>query len=485
MKKTLCIGFLTSCLLYVVSGCSDWLDVQPYDKIAEEELFKSEEGFKKLLNGVYLDLNEDDLYGKTLGIEMVEVMGGAYTIGTDQATWGNYIDLSKYEYDTEYWRGRLDAMWDKVYASILNCNKILENMATRKELFTDNNYNIIQGEALALRAMLHFDMLRMFGPVYSRHPEQSSIPYYVHQSMSPGDLLPASEVIDLVVKDLKDARVALANDPILTEGTLMNGTLTGEDNFLCYRALRLNYYAVTGLLARVCLYAGNKSDAFAYATEVIDAANKGIFPFVKSSSVIGTNDPDRIFSTEVLFALSHASRNLLFKNNYDPARLPDYVFRMDNGLMDKYIFGGGLNTGGNQSDYRYRANWTATGNNKYFYKYADMNDTGSIENTMIPMLRLGEMYLIAAESQSDDLSAGVSYINILRKSRDTDSLTSLDQDKLIYEYIRELYGEGQLFYMYKRLFVSVLFSSKASQNPEPSDAIFVVPLPDSETENRQ
>ena len=59
----------------------------------------------------------------------------------------------------------------------------------------------------------------------------------------------------------------------------------------------------------------------------------------------------------------------------------------------------------------------------------------------------------------------------------------LTPEILQYEHIRELYGEGQLFYMYKRLYAPVLFSSKYSMNPQPSDRIFTVPLPDSETEN--
>ena len=69
-----------------------------------------------------------------------------------------------------------------------------------------------------------------------------------------------------------------------------------------------------------------------------------------------TDDPDRIFSSEVIFALSHASRNQLFKNYFDPTRVPNYVFRMDNDLMNNLIFGGTA-TGGNQDDYRYRVNW--------------------------------------------------------------------------------------------------------------------------------
>ena len=151
--------------------------------------------------------------------------------------------------------------------------------------------------------------------------------------------------------------------------------------------------------------------------------------------------------------------------------------------MGNIVFGGGALTGGNQDDYRYRVNWMATGANRYFYKYSYMVDTGNIRNTMIPMIRLGEMYLIAAESVSDDIAAGAPFVNILRSNRGVNNISELTREILQYEYIRELYGEGQLFYMYKRMYSPVMFSSVASMNPEPSDKIFVVPLPDSETEN--
>ena len=73
-----------------------------------------------------------------------------------------------------------------------------------------------------------------------------------------------------------------------------------------------------------------------------------------------------------------------------------------------------------------------------------MTESGRIENTMIPLLRLGEMYLIAAESQSNSLANGVSYINTLRKNRGVSNLQTLTTTLLQYEYIREVYGEGQL-----------------------------------------
>lgn len=474
---------ILACSTLMVS-CDSWLEVKPYDKISEGELQKSEEGYQKMLNGIYIDLNSDALYGQSLSVEMIEVMGGAYAIGTDNSVWGNYKDLSNYQYGTEYWRNRLDQTWNKAYALILNCNKILENIDQNQDLFTGGNYYAVKGEALALRAMLHFDMLRLFGPVYAKDSDKKAIPYYNKQTNSPEPILTAKEVAEKVVADLEEARILLANDPVKTEGTLMSGSQDGTSNFMRYRALRLNYYAVEALLARVNLYMGNKTEAFKYATDVIKTADQGIFPFVDKSLVIGSPaDPDRIFSSEVLFALTNTSRSKIHKNFYDPSRLPNYVFRMDDNLMSNIVYGGAATTGGYQDDYRYRANWIATGSNRYFYKYSDMVANGSIQNTMIPMIRLGEMFLIAAESQSDNLANGVQYVNALRRNRGVANLQTLTPDLLKYEYIRELYGEGQLFYLYKRLNSDIITSSNANKNPKASDLIFVVPLPDSETEN--
>lgn len=482
MKKIL-YTMILACSTMMVS-CNSWLEVKPYDKISEGELQKSEEGYQKMLNGIYIDLNSDALYGQSLSVEMIEVMGGAYAIGTDNSVWGNYKDLSNYQYGTEYWRNRLDQTWNKAYALILNCNKILENIDQNQDLFTGGNYYAVKGEALALRAMLHFDMLRLFGPVYAKDSDKKAIPYYNKQTNSPEPILTAKEVAEKVVADLEEARILLANDPVKTEGTLMSGSQDGTSNFMRYRALRLNYYAVEALLARVNLYMGNKTEAFKYATDVIKTADQGIFPFVDKSLVIGSPaDPDRIFSSEVLFALTNTSRSKIHKNFYDPSRLPNYVFRMDDNLMSNIVYGGAATTGGYQDDYRYRANWIATGSNRYFYKYSDMVANGSIQNTMIPMIRLGEMFLIAAESQSDNLANGVQYINALRRNRGVANLQTLTPDLLKYEYIRELYGEGQLFYLYKRLNSDIITSSNANKNPKASDLIFVVPLPDSETEN--
>lgn len=489
MKMKINIKIITLiCSILIFGACDNWLDVKPYDKIAEEDLFSSQDGFQSLLNGVYIELNDNNLYGSALMVEMVEVMGGCVKVGSDEGKWGDYVDLSGYKYNSEHWRRRFDRVWEKSYSLIMNCNKILDNMESKKSFFTGNNYDIIRGEALALRAMLHFDMLRLFGPVYKNEPENICIPYYMHQTPDINDLLPANKVMEYIISDLEAAEELLAKDPIITDGTMMSASPTGGSNFLRYRTLRLNYYATQGLMARVYLYAGDKANASIYAKKVINVAEAGLYPFVKRTEA----KSDRVFSTEVLFGLTNTSRVLLFKNFYDPARNPAYIFTMDDRMLD-YLYSPTASS--STSDLRLEAHWQQamlpglSGGVKYFYKYDDMPSSNVIENTIIPMLRLGEMYLIAAESESEDLDAGLQYINKLRNQRGIANLASLNMLNLTYEYMRELYGEGQLFYLYKRTFTTVFNrrnnSGTSLLGEAPSNKIFVVPLPDTESNNRK
>lgn len=494
------INYITfSAALLLLCGCNGWLDVKPYDQMDEDELLSKEEGFKKLLNGIYIDLNTDELYGQTLTVEMVEIMGGSYKIGEDPTAWGNYIDLDNRNFSSQYWRNRLDKTWDKAYALIRNCNTLLEQMEPQRDLFTGDNYRLIKGETLALRALLHFDMFRLFGPVYKLNPTGLSIPYESTTVLQVQELLPGDEVMRRVIADLKEAETLLQDDPILSVSRpLQGGGMVSGDKFLDYRTLRLNYYAVQALLARayhyIASYPGEQQQEYKrlarqYAGGIIQIAPQH-FPFVEKGNILGSpRNVDRTFATEVIFGLTNPQRNLLFKNNNDPDHRPKAVLTMAPDLVEAPYFGGS-EFGGSTDDYRYIANWKKTGNEYYFYKYADLTDVGLIENTLVPMIRLGEMYLIMADLYDEVAERPLmgSWVNKLREHRGVDLMdeATFAPRYLSYEVVRELYGEGQIFFFYKRNYSSILKVFEApSQFMRASEKLYVVPLPDTETENRQ
>lgn len=100
---------------------------------------------------------------------------------------------------------------------------------------------MIIGEAMALRAFLHFDMLRLFGPVYATNKADLSIPYNTVYSISATSLLPATQVVEKVLKDLDEAERLLGeSDPIIEEGPQNQESEDGiELLYLSYTTLEL------------------------------------------------------------------------------------------------------------------------------------------------------------------------------------------------------------------------------------------------------
>ena len=122
-------------------------------------------------------------------------------------------------------------------------------------MLNGQNRELITGETYALRAFLHFDLLRLFGPIYKESPSAESIPYNTKYSISATSILPANQVIEKILNDLKTAEDLLQkSDPIIENGPQNQDSEDGLNHYT-YRAQRFYYYAVKALQARVNLYA--------------------------------------------------------------------------------------------------------------------------------------------------------------------------------------------------------------------------------------
>ena len=105
----------------------------------------------------------------------------------------------------------------------------------------------------------------------------------------------------------------------------------------------------------------------------------------------------------------------------------------------------------------------------------------------MPLIRIGEMHLIKAEVEyrNGNTDAARATLNRLRAARNLPGLDELPSDfylELIREYRRELIGEGQLFFLYKRLNRSVILYADVDAVAE---KVYTFPLPITETEAAQ
>jgi hypothetical protein len=465
------------------TSCNKYLDVQPQDKLLESQVLSSETGISAALNGIYVSMATDALYGGNLTLSTIDVLGRQWNPAYSYNELEDYGQVADYNYSGTPVKTLMEAIWKGQYKNIIGANNLIAYLETHTGTLTETHQKIILGEAYGIRAMAHFDLLRLFGPVYATDPTAPSIPYYTKATTIPEPILTAEQAVVKVLADLDKAATLLAEDPIITLGKEEALQSDGKD-FYRFRNLRINYYAVKALQARVNIYAGKKAEALAAAKEVIAVAPT-LFPWTPSGDILNAgNNGDRVFSSEIIFAVQnvdlYTQHIAYFTLNYGVGNAfrPGFATTITH-LNETY-------EDFRDNDYRFRALWTNTGdqfNPIRFLKYQDVDDKTKVWRFMQPLIRISEMYYIAAEAEPDP-AAGLVYLNTVRNNRglvDLDPSADLETE-LTKEYRKEFYGEGQIFFYYKR--------KNLSSIPDGSDLYgggevygpnYVVPLPLSET----
>lgn len=469
--------------LIVCASCKKFLDVQPESEITKEQLFSTEDGFKEALNGAYTYFASTNLYGGNLTFSNLDIMAQNY-----EFTRTDFQSIAAFKFADQVFVDKIKAIWTYSYQGIGNVNQILEVIDSKKSVFRDKNYEIVKGEALALRAYLHFDVLRMFGPSYKNNPNVKAMPYVTTVSTKATAYSTVAEVLDQAIRDLNEAKTLLKNgDPILSAGYVVGypsstkaTELKASSLFLQNRRHRMNYYAVAGELARVYLYKDDKVNSLSNAKEVIESLK---FPWTVKEDFFSDNlaTRDRIFYNELLFGwYAPKSKDQLvglFSNTN-----PDYSATADqiNAIYDLGTVGA--------DDWRYKQ-WykivksSSRADRFFLQKYVrNADDVGNMHPLMAPALRLSEMYLIAAEASFDtDASKGVEYFNTFRVHRGIGNnlLPGISKNNFIAalegEYRKEFYGESQNFFMHKRLNLDIVTTSGFIYPA--NDNLFVFPLP--------
>ncbi|KAF5269741.1 hypothetical protein FQR65_LT17947 [Abscondita terminalis] len=142
------------------------------------------------------------------------------------------------------------------------------------------------------------------------------------------------------------------------------------------------------------------------------------------------------------------------------------------------------------NDYRYRVNWRDGGSAgktyKTFIKYEDINEQNVSFRNFQSLLRLSEMYYIAAECEPDPLQA-ITLLNTVRTNRGLPDLSPKANvtTELFKEYRKEFWGEGQTFFYFKRRALTGIPNGSANGFTIKMDTTkYVVPWPLLEIQNR-
>jgi hypothetical protein len=455
--------------LLAFTSCADWLEVLPKSRVLADKHFKTEQGYADQLTGVYTRMSSTALYGRELTFGLREALSQNYDLNVSS----RYAQAAQYDYEDADIKQIITNAWAESYTAIANLNLMLEYMETvSPAIFTGKNYNVYKGEALGLRAFLHFELLRMFAPAPVSNPNAPAIPYVTEYATSVTPLSTVTGTLDLVIADLTAASGLLESDELYT----LSDYYTVQEA----RVRRFNYYAARATLARVYLWKGDMANARACAEEIIES---GRFPWAHYTAITASNavERDLMYKNEHIFRLNilHLDDivNPYFTASSGANKLSPSEVKMDN------IYE--VTSAALGADYRYTYHYSYDGSDRYFSKF--WQPEGGTYLNMMPLIRLSEMYYIAAEAwlHAGARDSAVVRLNTVRGQRNlasfplSETLSEEEIEHEIYkEYRKETLGEGQLFYYYKRRNYPVIPGSSKPGN----NAAYVFPLPDNEIE---
>jgi hypothetical protein len=254
MKKI----FLYSLIIAVtgsITSCKKWLDLQPQDGIVRDEFWKTKEQVEAAVTGIYASMLGSTSGDRSLaeyffiwGEARADMVSPGFRASTEEQDIVNLNMLSTNSFTN----------WRSFYQTINYCNTVVDlapAVLGSDNTFSQDQLNRATGEALTIRALMYFYLVRSFGEV----------PLKLTATVSDKDVAPLGKssqdsVLKQIVADLKKAEPSLP----LTYGN------KGFDKG------RVTRYTVNALLADVYLWMDQYNDCVAACDKIINSGNFGL-----------------------------------------------------------------------------------------------------------------------------------------------------------------------------------------------------------------
>ena len=416
--------------LLVSTSCNNQLDVTPENALEVSNAVKEVEDLNALLLGVYGSLRSSGMYRLSF-LYLPDLMADNVRVGN-----GNGGALRR-EANWNYSSGDDIDTWGDAYVTIFRANALIQ----AAENFEDSPIkNRFVGQALALRALSHFNLLCWYGQSYDRNSNDLGVPIKTNTEVDYPARNTVKEVYDQIFEDLNAAKTALGN---------VDSEIQKDSHYF------IDQRAVNALLARISLYGKDWQGAVNYATEVINSGIK----LASGSSYLDMWQKDT--RGENIFSVSFASRddgrigNSLLDTSIPGAPSSDFTMTFSAAqLYDE------------ASDIRFQAfvmpnplnppGVNPNNDDRFFVsKYAGRDGVPGLNDAKV--LRLSEMYLTRAEANANlgNDNAAMADLNELRKNRlsnyQTESLVGSElKDAIQEERRKELIAEGHRWFDLRR-----------------------------------
>ncbi|WP_405296818.1 RagB/SusD family nutrient uptake outer membrane protein [Algibacter sp. Ld11] len=270
MKK---IIYTVLALTLVITSCEDQLIQEPNTNKVSEGFYTNEAELEEAINSAYAALQFSGNYD--IGIPSIgEIPGEDAYDETPANDGGNYGELDQYSVIAQ--NSIIANIWNHSYQGIQRTNIVLNRISDIS--FDDENVkNSRMGEMLFIRALLHFNLVRVYGDVPLVTEEVNNPQEYFGQTRTP-----QSEVYNQIISDLISAIDLL---PVRTQTNKMRIVKTAGQT----------------LLGKVQLTLGNYNEAKAQLLSVVNSGSHKLLP------VEDVFAADNELNDEIIFAVQFAS----------------------------------------------------------------------------------------------------------------------------------------------------------------------------------
>ena len=423
MKKIASYIIIGSMAFSAVSCSDGWLDVEPSTAVETDKSINELSDVDIMLNGIYTTMQNAYAYSGRL-VYYGDACGDDMMAYSSTKRTGNYYTFN-FTKDTAP-----SSFWSYPYEMISLCNIILskiDNVETKEEELRD----YYKGQALALRAMFLFDLTKFYGYPYKKD-NGASLGVPIVLSVLDKEAKPkrntVAECYKQVIDDLMAAITAMDND----EGK-------------SFHKGHINLFAAQTLLSRVYLYHGDDSDALDMATQAIKGAEAEGYKLWTNAEYATAwgNDASNGTKGEVLFEIVNTTDDSPGKESLGRLHSPS-------GYKDICLTSSFYALLNEDPD-DVRLNLLEYSSKRAFVKKYQPQDGEDIMDANIPLIRLSEAYLNAAEAavKTGDNPSAVKYLNaIVCRANPANSVegSTVTLDRVMTERRKELVGEGHRFF---------------------------------------
>lgn len=431
-----------------LSSCvNDWLDVAPSDGTDADAALTSSSDLAAARTGMYAALkgnsNLVDYYGQQFFVYGDVHAGDDYQYnnigGSNRASF--YYDMT-YQTASEFSSSTSSSnvAWKSPYIVIGRANRIIaaaEGGALSDAAEAKATIDQYAAEAKVLRALAHFDLVRIYGKPYTEDQGASLGVPLVTEVLESNAKPARSTVAEVYTQVVKDLTEAISSNALATET---------EPGYV-------SVWGAKAILSRVYLNMGDYANALSVAEDIIKNSGAALWTrdqYFKAWDASTPNESEFLFRLNVAGSTDNNDLNGIgnlqqregYKEMVATKKFVDMLTSDPKDVRNDMFLPATA------------AKEVATyGTNKVFLNKL-RGQGGNLRNvTIVPIIRLSEVYLTAAECafRNNDKTKAVEYLNDLVKNRTTTeaSLATVDNitlERILIERRKELIGEGQRYF---------------------------------------